>query len=173
MAKYYDKQNMEVIRSVMRRLNRAPKDILAASAKEALYTAVTSTEQDSGNAAWHWTIVGFRASDKPDVRRIPFSIAYGQSPIGERGDKGDTSDQVIDAVLRDGYEVIDDMVLRKGRVAVTIYNDIVNSSLGHNQYLERAGIDRSMMTEVARAALERARLAASKRRFSATTEVPK
>ena len=173
MAKYYDRQNEATIRSVMRRLTRAPKLMIEAAAREALYTAVTSTEQDSGNAAWHWTIVGFRGSDTPDSRRVPFSISYGDSPIGERGDRGENSDQVIDAVLRDGYEVIRDMVWRQGRVAFTIYNDIVNSPLGNNQYLERAGIDRAMMTEVARAALERARLAASKSRFSATTEAPK
>lgn len=172
MAKYYDRQNMEVIRGVMRRLNRAPKDILAEAAKEALYTAVHATKQDSGNAAWHWTIVGFRGSDKPDIRRIPFDVRYGDSPIGEKGDKGATSEAVVNEVLAAGYEIIQDMIWRKGRVAVTIYNDIVDSDFASDNYLVNADINKGMMTEVARAALERARLASKKSRFAAGDKAP-
>lgn len=156
----------------MRRLTRAPKDILEAAAREALYVAVNSTTQDSGNAAWHWTIVGFRGSDVPDARRVPFDVRYGDSPVGEQGDKGATSEAVINEVLDAGYAIIHDMVWRQGRVAFTIYNDMVNSDFASNDYLTNAGVNSGMMTKVAAAALERARLAASKSRYNADQVVP-
>lgn len=164
-AKTYTAQNEAIVRGVMRRLTRARKTILEAAAQEALSTALDITVQDSGNAAWHWTIVGFRGSDVPDVRRVPFDDRRGQSPIGKRGDGGVNADAVRDAALRDGYKVIHDMVWVQGRVAFTIYNDIARN--GSDEYQENAGVTAGIMTEVAAAALERARLAASKARTTA------
>jgi len=169
-AKTYTAQNEAIVRGVMRRLTRAPKMILEEAAQEALRTALEITVQDSGNAAWHWTIVGFRDSDMPDIRRVPFGDRRGQSPIGNRGDGGMNAEAVRSAALRDGYKVIHDMVWVQGRVAFTIYNAIVRN--GTDEYQENAGITAGIMTEVAAAALERARLAASKARTTAGTTVP-
>ena len=169
-AKTYTAQNEAIVRGVMRRLTRANKSILEAAAQEALQTALEITVQDSGNAAWHWTIVGFRGSDAPDIRRVPFDDRRGQSPIGNRGDGGMSADAVRDAALRDGYKVIHDMVWVQGRVAFTIYNDITRN--GPKEYQENAGITAGIMTEVAAAALERARLAASKARTTSSSIVP-
>lgn len=170
MAKTYSAQNEAVLRKIMRQLTRANKVILEAAAQEALRTALDMTTQDSGNAAWHWTIVGFRGSDVPDVQRVPFTERYGQSPIGAKGSKGANADQVRSAALRDGYEVIHNMVWVKGRVAFTIYNDIANN--GSAEYQENAGITAGIMTKVAAAALERARLAASKAKTTAASIAP-
>lgn len=169
-AKTYTAQNEATVRGVMRRLTRAPKMILEAAAQEALQTALEITVQDSGNAAWHWTIVGFRGSDAPDIRRVPFGDRRGQSPIGVRGDGGMNAAAVRGAALRDGYKVIHDMVWVKGRVAFTIYNDIVRN--GSKEYQANAEITAGVMTEVATAALERARLAASKARTTADSYAP-
>lgn len=169
-AKTYTAQNEAIVRGVMRRLTRAPKLIIEAAAQEALQTAIEITVQDSGNAAWHWTIVGFRGSDVPDIRRVPFGDRRGQSPIGNRGDGGMNAEAVRDAALRDGYKVIHDMVWVQGRVAFTIFNDIVNE--GSKQYQFNAGVTPGIMTKVAEAALERARLAASKARSTADSIVP-
>lgn len=169
-AKTYTAQNEAIVRGVMRTLNRAPKLIIEAAAQEALRTALEITVQDSGNAAWHWTIVGFRGSDVPDVQRVPFGDRRGQSPIGARGDGGMNAGAVRDAALRDGYKVIHDMVWVKGRVAFTIYNDIVRS--GSDEYQANAGITAGVMTKVAAAALERARLAGLKKRSTADSYAP-
>lgn len=170
-AKTYTAQNEAVVREVMGRLTRTPKMIIEAAAQEALQTALEITIQDSGNAAWHWTIVGFRGSDVPDVQRVPFGDRRGQSPIGARGDGGMNAGAVRDAALRDGYKVIHDMVWVKGRVAFTIFNDIVNN--GSKQYQVNAGITPDIMTKVAAAALERARLAGLKKRSMADSFVPR
>lgn len=168
--KSYSAQNEAVVRKVMGRLTRTPKLILEAAAKEALQTALELTYQDSGNAAWHWTIVGFRGSDEPDVQRIPFSDRRGQGPIGSKGAEGANSAAVRDAVLRDGYQIIHHMVWVQGRVAFTIFNDITNN--GSAQYQVNAGMTSGIMTKVAKAALERARLAGLKARSTADSIVP-
>ena len=129
MAKTYTAQNEAIVRGVMRKLTRTPKLIIEAAAQEALQTALEITVQDSGNAAWHWTIVGFRGSDVPDVQRVPFTDRRGQGTYRRTGAGGANASAVRDAVLRDGYKVIHDMVWVKGRVAFTIFNDIVNEGL--------------------------------------------
>ncbi len=169
-AKTYTAQNEAIVRGVMRKLTKTPKLIIEAAAQEALRTALEITVQDSGNAAWHWTIVGFRGSDTPDVQRVPFTDRRGQGPIGERGSGGANASAVRDVALRDGYKVIHDMVWVKGRVAFTIYNDIARN--GTNEYQENAGITAGIMTKVAEAALERARLAGLKARSTADSIAP-
>lgn len=169
-SRTYAAHNEAVVRKAMARLTRTPKMIIEASAQEALQTAVDLTYQDSGNAAWHWTIVGFRGSDEPDVQRIPFSDRRGQGPIGDKGSAGMNSAAVRAAVLQDGYRIIHHMVWVQGRVAFTIFNDITNN--GSKQYQVNAGVTSDIMNKVATAALERARLAGLKRRSTADSIVP-
>lgn len=122
---------------------------LESAVRAAFQELVEATHQDSGNAAFHWTIVGFRNSDQPDQSRVPFSVKYGQAPVGERGDEGANANAVVAATLQDGFEIIHDMIWRQGRVAFTVYNDIDD-----DEYASRANI--GDMTR----AMEKARVAA-------------
>jgi hypothetical protein len=161
------KRNEELIRGAIRRLNKVPKEILEAALKEALTVAMQNTEVDSGNALYHWTIVGFRKSDVPDSGRVPFSDMRGQSPIGNRGDaeKGkDNRMAVTVTTLQAGYAIIEKMVWQENRVAFTIYNDLFDTDLEH--YIKSSGINETTMGEISKAAAEKARVAGKKAKTS-------
>lgn len=159
----YREENDEYIRSVARRITRIPKEILAAAMKEALLTAAESTHQDSGNAAWHWS-VGTLASPG-QAPRTEGRVRYGQTPIGHRGDEGINADMVIDDVLNDGFERIDQMVFVERHVTLTLYNPIDPDGM----YGMSAGLQDIRPEELSRNALEKARVAASKAMDEART----
>lgn len=161
------KRNEEAVRGLIRRLNYVPKEILEAAAKEALTEAMELTTVDSGNALYHWTIVGFRKRDIPDSKRVPFSNRKGQSPVGERGDAKDGKDNrsvVSISTAKEGYAAIERMVWVENRVAFTIYNDLFNTELTH--YKKNSGFDEKSMAEISNAAREKARVASSKAKAS-------
>lgn len=149
--------NEAYLRQFTRRLTRAPKHVLESALKEAIHTAVTETSQDSGNAAWHWTITGFRQADVGGDPRQDFSVKYGQSPIGNKGDKGSNKAQVTTDTLESAYRKIHDMIWRQGRTAITLYNGIPDGAYGMN-----AGVSEELVTDITAKALEKARLAAKK-----------
>lgn len=161
MSKGHDKfrsKNKAFLESVMFKLNQIPKDILYSSVSEAFVTAVELTKQDSGNAAWHWTITGLRAMERGDPR-LDFSIKYGMSPIGNKGDKGANSEAVSAQTIEHGLSVLHRMIYQDGRKAVTIANTI-NSS----KYRKRALPATANM--ITKAAHEAARRAAIKTKYT-------
>ena len=161
-SRYKDK-NDEYLRSVARRITRIPKEILEAALKEALGTAVEGTYQDSGNAAWHWS-VGTLASPG-EAPRTEAKIRYGWDPVGFRGDEGANEEWVINDVLDAGFNRIEHLVYTERHVALTLYNPIdPEGGYGHNAELHKLKPE-----ELARAALEKARIAASKAEDKART----
>lgn len=121
----YQQRNATYLKKFMLKLNQIPKDVLFAAAKEAFMTAVEETHQDSGNAAWHWTFTGLRAMERSDPR-MDFSVKYGMSPIGQRGDKGANSGEVTANTIAHGLEVLRRMIYDDGRKAVALANNIDN-----------------------------------------------
>lgn len=116
-------KNKAVLESYIYKLNQIPKDVLYAAVSTAFTTAVELTEQDSGNAAWHWTITGLRAMERNDPR-LDFSLKYGKAPIGQKGDKGSNRESVVADTLAHGLAILDKLVYVDGRKAVTIANMI-------------------------------------------------
>lgn len=114
-------KNSRYLKGVMMKLNQIPKDVLYEAAKEAFITAVEQTHQDSGNAAWHWTFSGLRAVERSDPR-MNFSIKYGLSPIGQKGDKGQNRQAVNSDTIAQGLEMLRRLVYEDGRKAVTLVN---------------------------------------------------
>lgn len=159
----YREQNDEYLRSVARRITRIPKEILEAAMKEALVTAVEETFQDSGNAAWHWS-VGTLVSPGT-APRTEAKIRYGQDPIGHRGDEGMNEEWVIEDVLNAGFERIEQLVHQERHVALTLYNPIDP----HGNYGLNAELNKITPEELSHAALEKARVASSKAMDSAQT----
>lgn len=153
-AKEQAARNREYLGDVIKRLNQIPKDILFDAAEAAFTTAVENTHQDSGNAAWHWTITGLRAQERVDPR-LEFSIKYGHTPIGYRDDAGTNEDAVNTATIDHGLSVLQRMVYQDGRKAVSIVNNI-----NPDNYASNAKVRNSM--DVTRDALAAARLAAAK-----------
>jgi|CEGF01.1.fsa_nt_gi hypothetical protein len=154
----YSNQNEEYLKSVTRRLTRAPKEILEAAMKEAAYWAVTATIQDSGNAAWHWSITGFRQADER-TDRMSLRQRYNVWPVGDRGDKGANRSEVLADTIPAMNHQIEDMIYRQGRVAFTLFNPIDPAS----KYGERAGMGEISPEMLTHHAMEKARVAASKK----------
>ena len=153
-AKAQAARNRAYLGDVIKRLNQIPKDILFDAVEAAFTTAVENTHQDSGNAAWHWTITGLRAKERVD-ERLDFSNKYGNSPIGYRDDKGTNENSVNMDTINHGLYVLEKLVYQDGRKAVSIVNNI-----NPDNYASNAKVDNSM--DVTKAALEAARLAAAK-----------
>jgi hypothetical protein len=159
----YKEANEEYLRQVSRRLNLVGKDILSAALKEALTTAVNSTKQDSGNAAWHWSI-GTLASPGRGMRKDP-EVLYGMAPIGYRGDKGANSVEVTADTLKEGFAFIDHNVYRLRHVALTLFNPIDPDGA----YGQRAFQNNITPETLTHDALEKARIAGSKAMNAART----
>lgn len=157
----YAEKNKDELNKLIRRLNRVPKDILYAAVSEAFTTAVTETKQDSGNAAWHWTITGLRQRETGANSKLDFDVKYGQTPIGQRGDHGGNSVAVLASTIEDGLAILRTMIYDKNRKGVVIFHGLDDSD-----YAARANITGASL-EITKAALEGARMAAAKAKYQA------
>jgi hypothetical protein len=152
--KDYMSENRDLLKGVMNRLNKIPQDVLYDAVAEAFTTAVELTHQDSGNAAWHWTITGLRQVEAADTR-LNFMQRYGQSPIGNRRDLGANTEAVNSNTISHGLGVLYKMVYQDKRKAIAIVNTI-------NPENYRINAEVSNPVEVTRAAHEAARMAVAK-----------
>jgi hypothetical protein len=157
----FKEQNQKYIQGFAAGIRNASKYIAEAALKEAFHQAVTQTEQDSGNAAWHWTVVGFRKGEGSG--RTEFSVKYGMAPIGDKGTAGANRTAVEATTLKEGFEIIHVMLFQQGRTAFTIFNGIPEG-----RYALNAGIDTEAMAEITAHAMEKAKIAAKKATKSST-----
>jgi hypothetical protein len=162
----FRQQNTAALKNVMTRLNQIPAQILKGAVKEAFRAAVESTTQDSGNAAWHWTVTGLRSRERVNPR-LDFQVRYGMTPIGHRGDKGSNAMAVNGDVLAAGFAEIDRLIDVDGRKAIVIANtlkldDQKATAIYKARALSQGGND------VTRAAFAAARMGAYKARLLAS-----
>lgn len=125
---------------------------IASTLKTGLKVAVLATKHDSSLAAYHWMVVPKGGQFRPGNRRLSkFHYVYGQSPVGQKGDKGRHKKAVRDYVLsRELHKVIDRAV--KAQVPVyAFYNatpqfteDTEADRPGADSYRSNAKIDTAM-----------------------------